>query len=126
MGALMHSEEVRVGERVLTLETGRIARQAHGALVVKHGRSFVLATVVGDTAPRPGADFFPLTVEYRERLSGGGRIPGSYGRREGRITDREVLTSRLIDRTLRPLFPKGFHNEVQVLVTVFSADPESD
>jgi polyribonucleotide nucleotidyltransferase len=121
----MHCEEVRVGEAVLTLETGRIARQAHGALVVRHGRSFVLATAVGEKG-RDAGDFFPLTVEYRERLAAGGRIPGGYGRREGRITDREVLTSRLIDRTLRPLFPKGFRDEVQVLVTVFSADPESD
>jgi polyribonucleotide nucleotidyltransferase len=122
----MHTEEIRIGEASLTLETGRIARQAHGALVVRHGRSFVLATVVGGDGPSGGGDFFPLTVEYRERLAAGGRIPGAYGRREGRITDREVLTSRLIDRTLRPLFPKGFTSEVQVQVTVFSADADSD
>ncbi len=122
----MHTEEIRIGEASLVLETGRIARQAHGALVVRHGRSFVLGTVVGADRPSGEGDFFPLTVEYRERLAAGGRIPGAYGRREGRITDREVLTSRLIDRTLRPLFPKGFTHEVQVQVTVFSADAESD
>jgi len=119
-------ETVTLDGEEITLETGEIARQASGSVVVRHRDSFLLATVVADEGPRPGADFFPLTVEYRERMSAAGRIPGNYFRREGRITEAEILTSRLIDRTLRPLFPKGFRNETQVQVMVFGADPESD
>ncbi len=120
------TETVQLGGVELTLETGEIARQAHGAVVVREGRSFLLATVVAEAAPRPGQDFFPLTVEYREKMAAGGRIPGAYGRREGRISDREVLTSRLIDRTLRPLFAEGFRCDTQVMVTVYGADEVSD
>ena len=121
-----HTESVRIGRAEISLETGKIARQAGGAVVVCHGASFVLGTVVGARRPSPGLDFFPLTVEYREKMAGGGRIPGGFFRREGRISEREILTSRLIDRSIRPLFPKGFRSETQVLVTVFSADANSD
>ena len=106
------------------LETGRIARQADGAVVLRFRQTVILATAVAAPEPRPGVGFFPLTVEYREKLSAAGRIPGSYFRREGRITDAEVLVSRLVDRTIRPLFPKGFACETQVLLTVLSADEE--
>jgi len=126
-------EEVVVGGKRVTFEAGQVARQAHGAVVVRHEGSMVLATVVVEDGPaRPPRyggshdEFVPLTVEYRERMSASGRIPGGYGKREARIGDHEVLTSRLIDRTLRPLFPKGFASEVQVLVTAFGADPKSD
>ncbi len=125
-------EEVEIGGKRIVLEAGQVARQAHGAAVVRHGGSMLLATVVVDAdtpksrlAP-PGDEFVPLTVEYRERMSAAGRIPGGYGRREARLGDHEVLTSRLIDRTLRPLFPKGFSQEVQIFVTVYGADPKSD
>ncbi len=105
-----------MGERVqvdlpggpLVLETGDVARQAHGAVVLRYRDNVLLATAVAADEPRPGQGFFPLTVEYRERFAASGRIPGSWLRREGRITDPEVLASRLADRTVRPLFPKGF------------------
>ncbi|MFO1052830.1 MAG: polyribonucleotide nucleotidyltransferase [Planctomycetota bacterium] len=109
----------------VTLETGRIARLASSAVLVRSADNVLLATiVVGDE--REGVDFFPLTVEYREKLAAAGRIPGAFGRREGRITDHEVLVSRLIDRSIRSLFPKGFTAEVQVQVNVLSADPAAD
>ncbi len=119
------TETFRVGDETLTLETGRIARQAHGAVVLRHKKTMILATVVCAHGRRT-ADFFPLTVDYREKLAASGVIPGNYFKREGRITEREILTSRLIDRTLRPLFPKGFQSETQIAVTVYSADPASD
>ncbi len=123
-------EEILLGNKRVTFEAGQIARQAHGAVVVRHETSMVLATVVADPSivwnGERANDFVPLTVEYRERMSASGRIPGGYGKREARIGDHEVLTSRLIDRALRPLFPKGFATEVQVLVTCYGADPKSD
>lgn len=115
-----------LGDAEIHLETGQVAKQAGGSLVVRHLKSWVLATVVADAEPRPGIGFFPLTVEYRERLAAGARIPGAFGRREGRIAEHEVLASRIIDRSLRPLFPDGFRCETQVQVTVFSADEASD
>ncbi|MCA8968591.1 MAG: polyribonucleotide nucleotidyltransferase, partial [Planctomycetes bacterium] len=118
--------ELTLGGRTVILETGRIARQADAAVLVREGDNAVLVTVVGATEPRPGIDFFPLTVEYREKLAGGGRIPGSFQRREGRISDGEILTSRLIDRSVRPLFPSGYAAEVQIQATVFSAHPAAD
>jgi polyribonucleotide nucleotidyltransferase len=121
-----HRQTVVLAGTEVTFETGRIARQAHGAVLASSGDNVVLATVTAASAPRPGADFFPLTVEYREKFSAAGRIPGSFGRREGRISDHEVLCSRLIDRTIRSLFPEHYHNEVQVQVQVFSAEPSSD
>jgi polyribonucleotide nucleotidyltransferase len=116
--------EVQVGGRQIRLETGRIARQAHGSVLVRQADTVLLATAVAADEPRPGVSFFPLTVEYRERMAAGGRIPGSYGRREGRISDHEVLVSRLADRSVRPLFPDGFRNETQIFLTVMSADAE--
>jgi len=117
---------VDIGGRTLTLEVGQLARQAHGAVVVRHEGTFILATVVAESEATPGRDFFPLTVEYREKMAAGGRIPGAYGKREGRNADHEVLTSRLVDRSLRPLFPKGFACEVLVNVTLYGADARSD
>jgi len=120
----MHEVSIDVAGRPLTLQTGKIARQADGAVVLRFGDTVMLAAACAAESPKPGQDFFPLTVEYRERLAAAGRIPGAYGRREGRITDREVLASRLADRTVRPLFPGGFVNETQVLLTVLSADDD--
>jgi polyribonucleotide nucleotidyltransferase len=114
------------GDHQVTLETGAIARQASGAVLVTMEQTVVLVAVVAKKEPRPGADFFPLTVDYQERSYAGGRIPGSFFRREGRPTEKETLTSRLIDRPLRPLFPKGFRNEIQIVATVLSLNSEVD
>ena len=119
-------EGVSFGGKELTIETGRMAKQADGSVVVRSGDSMVLVTAVSAKEPKPGLDFFPLTVDYQERLSAAGRIPGSFFRREGRLTERETLISRLIDRSLRPLFPEGYQNETQLIATVFSADPAYD
>ena len=112
--------------RPLVLETGRIARQADGAVLATYGETSVLATVVGAKEAKPGQDFFPLTVNYQEKYSAAGRIPGGFFKREGRPTEKETLTSRLIDRPIRPLFVDGFKNEVQVVLTVMSYDGEND
>jgi polyribonucleotide nucleotidyltransferase len=112
--------------RKLTLETGRMARQADGAVLATYGETTVLATVVGAKAPKPGQDFFPLTVNYQEKAFAAGRIPGGYFKREGRPTEKETLVSRLIDRPIRPLFPNGYRNDTQVIVTVLSHDLEND
>jgi polyribonucleotide nucleotidyltransferase len=112
--------------RKLTLETGRMARQADGAVIATYGETTVLATVVYGRAPKPGLDFFPLTVNYQEKTYAAGKIPGGYFKREGRPTEKETLVSRLIDRPIRPLFVKGFKNEVQVVATVLSHDLEND
>jgi polyribonucleotide nucleotidyltransferase len=112
--------------KTLTLETGKVARQADGAIVASYGDTVVLATVVGAKAAKPGIDFFPLTVNYQEKFFAAGRIPGGFFKREGRPTEKETLVSRLIDRPIRPLFPHGFKNEVQVIVTVLSHDLEND
>jgi len=119
-------EELDWGGRKLVLETGRIARQADGAVVATYGETVVLATAVGDRNPKPGIDFFPLTVNYQEKYFAAGKIPGGYFKREGRPTERETLTSRLIDRPIRPLFAEGYRNETQVIVTVLSHDMEND
>src|SRR3954463_9380261 len=118
--------ELDWGGRKLTLETGKIARQADGAVVATYGETTVLATVVSLKEPKPGQDFFPLTVNYQERYYAAGRIPGGFFKREGRPTEKETLTSRLIDRPIRPLFPDGFYNEVQVVAQVLSLNPEVD
>ena len=110
----------------LTFETGKLAKQAHGSCVVRIGDNVVLATAVSNTEPREGIDFFPLTVDYREYTYAGGRIPGGFIKREGRPSEREILTSRVIDRPIRPLFPEGFHCETQVIAFVLSADTEND
>jgi polyribonucleotide nucleotidyltransferase len=114
------------GEHTVTMETGEIARQADGAVLVSMGDTTLLVTAVGQKDADPGRDFFPLTVNYQERVYAAGRIPGGFFKREGRPSEKETLTSRLIDRPLRPLFPKGFTNEVQVIATVKSMDPEID
>lgn len=114
------------GEHQVTLETGEIARQAGGAVVVSMKETVVLVTVVGAKNAKPGQDFFPLTVDYQEKVYAAGRIPGGFFKREGRPSEKETLTSRLIDRPIRPLFPEGFYNEVQVVATVMSLNPEID
>jgi polyribonucleotide nucleotidyltransferase len=119
-------KEIGWGGATLTLETGKVARQADGAVVASYGDTVVLATVVGAKSAKPGQDFFPLTVNYQEKFFAAGRIPGGFFKREGRPTEKETLVSRLIDRPIRPLFPHGFRNEVQVVVTVLSHDLEND
>ncbi len=122
----IHREKLDWCGRQLTLETGRIARQADGAVFATWGETTLLATVVSAKAPRPGVDFFPLTVDYQEKAFAAGRIPGGYFKREGRPSERETLVSRLIDRPIRPLFPDGYRNDTQVIVTVLSHDLEND
>ena len=122
----IQKETIEWAGRELTLETGRMARQADGAVLVTYGDTSVLATAVGVREVKPGADFFPLTVNYQEKYFAAGKIPGGFFKREGRPTEKETLTSRLIDRPIRPLFPKGFKNEVQVMLTVLSHDMEND
>ncbi len=119
-------KEMEWAGKTLILETGKVARQADGAVVASYGDTVVLATVVGAKAAKPGQDFFPLTVNYQEKFYAAGRIPGGFFKREGRPTERETLISRLIDRPIRPLFPEGFRNEVQVIVTVLSHDLENE
>ena len=119
-----YSKTFQYGQHEVTLETGEIARQAGGAVLVKMADTVVLVTVVGNKNVREGMDFFPLTVDYQEKFYAGGRIPGGFFKREGRQTERETLTSRLIDRPIRPLFPEGFRHEVQVIATVVSLNPE--
>ena len=119
-------ESIRVGDRDLTVEVGRIAKQADGSCVIGYGDTMVLCAAVGALTPREGIDFFPLTVEYREANYAAGRIPGNYFRREGRPNEKEVLTCRLIDRPCRPLFTDGYRNETQVVTTVISADPDNN
>ena len=110
--------------RIVTIETGRLARQADGSVTVRQGNCIILATVCANKEPREGQDFFPLSVDYQEKFASAGRIPGSFFKREGRITDSEILISRLIDRALRPLFPEDYLCDVQVLVSLISSDPE--
>jgi polyribonucleotide nucleotidyltransferase len=119
-------KSIPYGRHTLTLETGEIARQAGGAVLARLDESVVLVTVVGAKKAKPGQDFLPLTVDYQEKTYAAGRIPGGFFKREGRPSEKETLTSRLIDRPIRPLFPDGFYNEVQVIATVMSVDPEID
>ncbi|MDX6304566.1 MAG: polyribonucleotide nucleotidyltransferase [Blastocatellia bacterium] len=119
-------ESIRVGERELSVEVGRVAKQADGSCVIRYGDTMVLCASVGALTTREGIDFFPLTVEYREANYAAGRIPGNYFRREGRPTEKEVLTSRMIDRPCRPLFTEGYRNETQVIASVVSADPDNN
>src|ERR1700756_5329446 len=123
---MLHTVEVDLGGRILTLETGKMAKQANGAVVVRSGDSVVLVTACMADQPKPGAGFFPLTVDYREYTYSAGKIPGGFIKREGRPSEKEILTSRLIDRPIRPLFPEGFLNETQIIAMVLSADPEQD
>ena len=106
----------------MSLETGRLARQAHGAVLAQYGDTMVLATVVSAYQGRDKIDFLPLTVDYQEKTFAAGKIPGGFFKREGRPSEKEILTSRLIDRSMRPLFPKGYDKETQIIVTVLSAD----
>ncbi len=119
-------KSVQYGDHTLTLETGKVARQASGAIIASLGETSVMVTVVGKKKVQPGQDFFPLTVNYQERTYSAGKIPGGFFKREGRPSEKETLTCRLIDRPLRPLFPKGFLNEVQVIATVMALDPAID
>src|SRR5579883_1287475 len=121
-----YRKELDWGGRKLILETGKIARQADGAVLARYGDTIVLCTAVGAKTAKPGQDFFPLTVHYQEKAFAAGKIPGGFFKREGRPSENEVLTSRLIDRPIRPLFPDGFRNEVQVIATVLSHDLEND
>jgi polyribonucleotide nucleotidyltransferase len=119
-------EEIEWGGKTLRLETGRLARQADGAVLATYGETTVLATVVSDRVPKGGVDFFPLTVNYQEKTYAAGKIPGGYFKREGRPTEKETLVSRLIDRPIRPLFAEGYRNETQVIATVLSYDMENE
>ncbi|HMI97999.1 MAG TPA: polyribonucleotide nucleotidyltransferase [Micropepsaceae bacterium] len=122
----VHREEIDWGGRKLVLETGKVARQADGAVMATYGETVVLATAVGQTEPKAGIDFFPLTVNYQEKFYAAGKIPGGYFKREGRPTERETLISRLIDRPIRPLFAPGYRNETQIIITVLSHDLENE
>ncbi len=122
----VYRKEIDWGGRRLVLESGKVARQATGAVMASYGDTTVLCTVVGAKSAKPGIDFFPLTVNYQEKTFAAGKIPGGFFKREGRPTEKEVLTSRLIDRPIRPLFAEGFRNEVQVVCTVLSHDLEND
>ncbi|MBL8054880.1 MAG: polyribonucleotide nucleotidyltransferase, partial [Nitrospira sp.] len=119
---MIHVVEVEVAGRTLRLETGRVAKQADGSIWASYGDTVVLATAVSAQTAKPGIDFLPLTVDYQEKAYAAGKIPGGYFKREGRPAEKEVLTSRLIDRPLRPLFPEGFYFETQVIASVLSAD----
>jgi len=122
----VYRKELDWGGRKLVLETGKIARQADGAVMASLGETTVLCTAVGAKSPKPGLDFFPLTVNYQEKTFAAGKIPGGFFKREGRPTEKETLVSRLIDRPIRPLFVKGFKCETQVICTVLSHDLEND
>jgi polyribonucleotide nucleotidyltransferase len=115
-----------IGDKQITIETGKIAKQADGAVTVQMGETIVIVAAVGAAKAKEGQDFFPLTVDYREKAAAAGKFPGGYFKREGRPTEKEILTSRLIDRPIRPLFPRGWYNEVQVQSIVLSADGEND
>src|SRR5204862_250704 len=115
-----------VGDKQITIETGKLAKQADGAVTVQLGETIVIVATVGATKAKEGQEFFPLTVDYREKAAAAGRFPGGYFKREGRPTEKEILTCRMIDRPIRPLFPKGWYNEVQVQSILLSADGEND
>lgn len=123
---MLITKEVELGGKVLTMETGRLAKQADGSVMIRYGDTMVLAAVVSAREPKEGKDFFPLQVEYREKTAAAGKIPGGFFKREGRPTEKEILSSRLIDRPIRPMFPKTYFNETQVLVTVYSSDQLHD
>ena len=118
--------EIDFAGRKLSLETGRLAKQAHGSVLANYGDTVVLATAVSQYEARPNVDFLPLTVDYVEKTFAAGKIPGGFFKREGRPSEKEILTSRLIDRSMRPLFPKGYDRETQIIVTVLSADRDND
>src|SRR5712675_304247 len=123
---MLQTVEIDLDGQKITLETGKIAKQANGAVIVRSGDSVVLVSACSNPQPKPNAAFFPLTVDYREYTYAAGKFPGGFIKREGRPSEKEVLTSRLIDRPIRPLFPEGFRNETQVIALVLSADTEND
>src|SRR5271156_5979945 len=124
---MLHSVEVDLGSgRIITLESGKMAKQANGAVIIRSGDSVVLVTACTAPHPKMGASFFPLTVDYHAYTYSAGRFPRGFIKREGRPTEKEILTSRLIDRPIRPLFPEGYSHETQVIGMVLSADPERD
>src|SRR6266852_7548429 len=123
---MIHRQEAVIGGRVMSIETGRVAEQANGAVLVRYGDTVLLATAVGSNEPREGIDFFPLTVDVEERMYAAGKIPGGFIKREGRASEHAILACRLADRPLRPLFPKGYRNDVQIVIMVISADQEND
>ena len=123
---MIHRQEAVIGGRVMSIETGRVAEQASGAVLVRYGDTVILATVVGSDEPREGIDFFPLTVDVEERMYAAGKIPGGFIKREGRASEHAILACRLADRPLRPLFPKSYRNDVQIVITVLSVDQEND
>ncbi|MBP8976525.1 MAG: polyribonucleotide nucleotidyltransferase, partial [Bacteroidetes bacterium] len=120
------TKEITLGGKTFSFETGRFAKQADGSVMVRYADTMVLATVVGADKPVEGQDFFPLQVEYREKMGAAGKIPGGFFKREGKPSEKEILSSRLIDRPIRPMFPKDYKNETQILVTVYSSDKEHD
>ena len=120
------NKEIKLNGKTFSLEIGRFAKQSHGAVMVRYGDTMVLATVVSEQTPKEGQDFFPLQVEYREKTAAAGKIPGGFFKREGRPTEKEILSSRLIDRPIRPMFPKNYQNETQIIVTVYSSDMQHD
>jgi polyribonucleotide nucleotidyltransferase len=122
----MVTKEIKIGTQTLSLETGRFAKQANGAVMARYGDTMVLATVVASRDRGDEIDYFPLQVEFREKMSAAGKIPGGFLKREGRPTDKEILTARLIDRPIRPMFPDGYRRETQIIVTVFSSDQQND
>src|SRR5213595_3274321 len=122
----MTTRELTIGNKTLRFETGKLAKQAGGSVIVRYGDSVVLVTACTASTPREGIDFLPLTVDYKEYTYASGRIPGGFFKREGKPTEKEVLTSRLIDRPIRPLFPSGWRNETQIIALVLSADSEND
>src|SRR5215210_7105565 len=122
----LQKREIQIGSRTLSIETGKLAKQADGSVVVRSGDTVVLVTACHAANPREGIDFLPLTVDYREYTYASGRIPGGFFKREGKPTEKEVLTSRCIDRPVRPLFPAGWRYETQIIALVLSADQEND
>ncbi|NOZ62481.1 MAG: polyribonucleotide nucleotidyltransferase [Calditrichaeota bacterium] len=123
---MIYRKEVPFGHSTLSIETGKMAKQANGAVVVQYGETVILATATASKKPKEGLDFFPLSVEYREKAYAAGKIPGGFFKREGRPSENEILSARLIDRPIRPMFPENFKNEVQIIVLVLSADKEND
>src|SRR6187551_2185538 len=122
----MHKRDLSLGNQTLSIETGRLAKQADGSVVVRMGDTMVLVTACHSSSPREGIDFLPLTVDYREYTYASGRIPGGFFKREGKSTEKETLTSRCIDRPIRPLFPEGWRYESQIIALVLSVDQEND
>src|SRR5487761_712010 len=123
---MSHKITAQIGDKSITIESGKLAKQADGAVTIQMGETIVIVAAVAATKAKEGQDFFPLTADYREKAAAAGKFPGGYFKREGRPTEKEILACRLIDRPIRPLFPKGWYNEVQVQSIVLSADGEHD